>query len=202
MGLLLLMPTAERLEAARPSARTPADLAVPPTGDDSVADEFLQGFRPLRGDSPQRHALAGEIATAATEHGLDPDLLFALVAVESRFNSTAVSRRGARGLGQLMYPTARAVAPTLVRRPLDLYNVRRNLTVTAQHLHELLMEQRGDLPAALTAYHLGRHGGRMAGRGDDRYVGLVCMHYASLKVRRVYEGMAATSRETAGSTES
>ena len=199
---VLLAMTAERLGASRISRRPADHLGVSATGDDPVTDQFLQRFRPLREDSARRHTLAAEIATAATEHGLDPDLLFALVAVESRFNSIAVSRRGARGLGQLMFPTARAVAPTLVRRPPDLYNARRNLDVTARHLRELLMEQRGDLRAALAAYRLGRHGGRMARREDDRYVGLICTHYASLKVKRGYGEMAAIGPENAGSAES
>ena len=199
--LMFLALTADRLEASRVSRSASDDLAVPSAGDDPVTDQFLQRFGPLREDSSQRHALAAEIVTAAAQHALDPDLLFALVAVESRFNSRAVSRRGARGLGQLMYPTAREVAPTLVHRPIDLYNVRRNLAVTARHLHELLLEQRGDLRAALTAYHLGRHGGRVARGEDYRYVGLICTHYASLKIRRGYEAMAAASAEIAGSAE-
>jgi soluble lytic murein transglycosylase-like protein len=199
---MFLALTAEPLEASRASKRVPDDLVVTSTGDDPVTDQFLQRYRPLRENSARRHALAAEIATAAEQHGLDPDLLFALVAVESRFNSGAVSRRGARGLGQLMYPTARAVAPTLVRRPMDLYNVRRNLAITARHLHELLMDRHGDLQAALAAYHLGRHGGRMARGEDVRYVGLICTHYASLKVKRGYEAMAATSAENAEGTES
>lgn len=194
--LMFLALTADRLEASRAS-RSPSDeLAVPSAGDDPVTDQFLQRYGPLREDSARRHAVAGEIVTAAARHGLDPDLLFALVAVESRFNSKAVSRRGARGLGQLMYPTARAVAPTLVHRPVDLYNVRRNLAITARHLNELLIEERGDLRAALTAYHLGRHGGRVARGEDYRYVGLVCTHYASLKIRRGYEAMAAAGAES------
>jgi soluble lytic murein transglycosylase-like protein len=167
-----------------------------------VTDQFLQRFRPLREDTAQRHALAAEITAAATEHGLDPDLLLALVAVESRFRSRAVSRKGARGLGQLMFPTARAVAPRLVRRPQDLYNIRRNLSITARHLHALLMEQHGDLGAALSAYHLGRHGRRLARRKDDRYVGRVCTRYASLKVMRGYEAATVAAPENAGGADS
>jgi len=200
--LMFLALTAERLEASRVSRKAPDDLAVTSAGADPVTDQFLQRFLPLRENSAQRHALAAEIVTAAGQHGLDPDLLFALVAVESRFNSTAVSRRGARGLGQLMYPTAREVAPTLVHRPKDLYNIQRNLAVTARHLRELLMEQRGDLQAALTAYHLGRYSGHVARGEDDRYVGLICTHYASLKIKRGYEAKADTSAGNVGSTES
>jgi len=83
---------------------------------------------------------------------------------------------------------------------MDLYNVQRNLAVTARHLRELLMEQRGDLQAALTAYHLGRHGGNVARGEDVRYVGLICTHYASLKVKRGYEAKADTSAGNAVST--
>ena len=197
--LVVLALAAVFLEGSRVSGvsgRDPDGPGVQFAVDDPVADQFLQRFRPPREDRARRQSLAVEIVTAATEHRLDPDLLFALVAVESRFDSTAVSRSGARGLGQLMFPTAQAVAPTLVRRPRDLDNVRRNLTITARHLHELLMEQRGDLQAALTAYHLGRRGGKVAGRRDDRYVGLVCTHYASLKIMRGYRGMAVTNAES------
>ncbi len=200
--LMVLALTADPLEASRAAVKAPEDPAVTSAGVDPATDQFLQSFRPLREDTARRHTLAAEITTAATEHGLDPDLLFALVAVESRFNSTARSGKGARGLGQLMFPTARAVAPTLVHRPGDLYSVRRNLTVTARHLHDLLAEENGDLRAALTAYHLGRHRGQRARREEDRYVGLVCTHYASLKVKRGYEAMATASRGNTGSAQS
>ena len=200
--LMALPLTTDRLEASRVSWRDPDDPAVLLAGDDPVTDQFLQRFRALREDSAQRQALAAEIVTAAGQHGLDPDLLFALVAVESRFNHTAVSRHGARGLGQLTFLTAQEVAPMLVRRPADLYNVRRNLIITARHLHDLLMERHGDLQAALTAYHLGRHGGHLAKRTDDRYVRLICTYYATLKVQRRYQELTAVRAEQSGRAES
>ena len=202
VSLLLLTPAPDRLEASRVSEAALDGPEVPSTGNDAVTDEFLQSFRRLRENTHQRRALAAEVVTAATENRLDPDLLFALVAVESNFNSTAVSHKGARGLGQLMFSTAREVAPTLVRRPADLDNVRRNLAITARHLHDLLMERGGDLRATLTAYHLGRYHGHGPRRENDRYVGLICTYYASLKVRRGYREMAAMRAENAAAAES
>jgi soluble lytic murein transglycosylase-like protein len=202
--LLLLALMAGRLDAFRMSSTVAEHPAVvsAAAGDDPVTDQFLQRFRSLREDTARRHALAAEITSAATDQELDPDLLLALIAVESRFKSRAVSRKGARGLGQLMFPTARAVAPGLVRHPADLYNIRRNLAITARHLHELLTEQRGDLRAALAGYHLGRHARHKRSREENQYVALICTHYALLKVKRGYEAMAAATHENARSAES
>jgi soluble lytic murein transglycosylase-like protein len=159
--------------------------------DDLVYDSFLQEFGALRSNAPRRRYLAAEVVSAATQHHLDPDLLFALVAAESSFDPTAVSAKGARGLGQLMFPTARAVAPKLVRQPDDLHNVRRNLHVTARHLRELLLECDGDLRKALTKYNAGTHCDRATKRDDNRYVASIATYFASLKVKRRYQELAA-----------
>lgn len=198
--LLLLMLSTDRSIALRPSGTVSGESERQSAGDDSVTDQFLQQFRPLRENTAQRRTLSAEVVTAATRNGLDPDLLFALVAVESSFDRTAVSRKGARGLGQLMLPTARAVSPTLVRGPKDLYSIRRNLAVTARHLRELLIAGDGDLKAALTMYHRGPHH-HLPPSGDDRYVGLICTYYASLKVKRRYGDMVAMTARAAGTRE-
>lgn len=184
MCLMLLVLSADQSAALREPVSVSRERKLLTMGDDSVTDQFLQRFRPLRRNTVRRHVLAAEIVSAAGQYRIDPDLLFAVVAVESGFEGTAVSSKGARGLGQLMFATAQEVAPSLVRRPSDLYDARRNLAVTAKHLYELLIASRGDLRAALTAYHLGPHDGHPPRRKDTRYVSLICTYYASLKVRR------------------
>ncbi|HSB72626.1 MAG TPA: lytic transglycosylase domain-containing protein [Candidatus Methylomirabilis sp.] len=201
MCLVLLVLGANRSVALRLSGSVAREPELQSVEDDPVTDQFLQRFRRLQGNTAQRHTLAAAIVAAAAQNRLDPDLLFALVAVESSFDSTALSPKGARGLGQVMFPTAQAVAPTLVRRPEDLYDVRRNLAVTARHLRELLTAGGGDLGAALTMYHTGPHFRRLPRRGDDRYVGLICLYYASLKVRRRHGDPVAMTARTAGRSE-
>lgn len=50
---------------------------------------------------------AGIIRQISTKYGVDPELVEALVAVESGFNTQAISPKGARGLMQLMPATAK-----------------------------------------------------------------------------------------------
>jgi len=197
-SFVVLLVCVGAVEGWRASAASRGDRNSPKavvTAPDPVTDKFLAHFRALRADREKRHVMATEVVTAARRQDLDPDLLLAVVAVESRFRPTVVSRRGARGLGQLMYPTARAVAPQLVHRAGDLNSVRRNLTITARLLRTLLRKQDGSLPAALTAYHMGS-GASHWRRADGRYVGRICTLYASLKVQREYQEDSARYAES------
>ena len=159
-----------------------------------VYDDFMQGFMPLRRDSGRRHTLAAQVLNAATEHQVDPDLLFALIAVESGFNSAATSSKGARGLGQVMLPTARAVAPNVIRRAQDLYDIRRNLYVTALEVRRLLDKWTGDVWAALSEYSTGTARRPAAQPGRSIYVARICMYFALLKTKRHYEELLAMKR--------
>ena len=158
---------------------------------DPVYDHFLRRFRSLRTDAARRHYLTAEVMTAAIQNRLDPDLLFALIAVESSFNSEAVSPKGARGLGQIMFATGRTVAPRIVRQPEDLNSIPRNLHFTAYYLRRLLMEEDGELGAALTAYHTGSASRRLPGPEVKAYVDRICREFASLKTERAYRRLMA-----------
>lgn len=88
------------------------------------------------------------IQAAAERHGVDPQLLEALVSVESNFNPRATSGVGAAGLTQLMPGTARALGVT------DPYDPQQSLNGGAKYLKQML-DQFGDLPTALAAYNAG-----------------------------------------------
>jgi len=98
------------------------------------------------------------IHAAATRYGLAPELVEAVVRAESNFDSHAVSKKGARGLMQLMPTTAAQLG---VR---DVFDVRQNLEGGVRHLRHLMDRYDGNLTLALAAYNAGvdavtRHGG-------------------------------------------
>jgi soluble lytic murein transglycosylase-like protein len=90
------------------------------------------------------------INEAAARHHVDPNLVRALVKVESNFNPRAVSSKGAMGLMQLMPSTARSYA---VRNPFD---VEQNVDAGVRHLKGLLQNFNGDVQLTLAAYNAGQ----------------------------------------------
>lgn len=89
------------------------------------------------------------VADMASELGIDPQLVMAVIAVESAFNPRAVSRKNAQGLMQLMPATAIRFG---VRDPFD---EKENVRGGATYLRELLKRFDGDLVLALAAYNAG-----------------------------------------------
>lgn len=100
------------------------------------------------------------IEKAAMSASVEPNLLRAVIVVESGFNSRAVSRRGAVGLMQLMPATATRFG---VSNPFD---PRENVHAGARYL-KFLMDRFGqDVRLALAAYNAGeqavdRNGGQI-----------------------------------------
>jgi soluble lytic murein transglycosylase-like protein len=90
------------------------------------------------------------INEAAARHHVDPNLVRALVKVESNFNPRAVSSKGAMGLMQLMPATARMYA---VRNPFD---AAQNVDAGVRHLKGLLDNFKGDVRLSLAAYNAGQ----------------------------------------------
>jgi len=90
-----------------------------------------------------------EILSAAERHGVPEQLIRAVIRVESGYNPRAVSRKGARGLMQLMPDTAFGLG---VR---DSFNPRENIDGGVRHLRGLIERFDSDLRLALAAYNAG-----------------------------------------------
>jgi soluble lytic murein transglycosylase-like protein len=82
-------------------------------------------------------------------HNIRPDLVRAVVQVESAFNPYAVSPKGAQGLMQLMPATARALGVSNPFNPLD------NIRGGVRYLRQLLDRYDNDEVLALAAYNAG-----------------------------------------------
>lgn len=122
-------------------------------------------------------AFKGMLEEIAGEYRLDPNLLHAMIRVESGYNTRAVSAKGARGLMQLMPATARRFGAG------DLFDPRENLRAGAQYLSRLMDLFGGNVELALAAYNAGeqaviRAGYRIPSYAETRaYVPKVLSHY-------------------------
>jgi len=102
-----------------------------------------------RGHQASPEEIDASITMAAARHNVDPNLVRAVVKVESNFNSNAVSRKGAMGLMQLMPQTARSLK---VKNPFD---PDQNVDAGVRHLKQLLENYGGDVNLTLAAYNAG-----------------------------------------------
>src|SRR6266852_3696452 len=85
----------------------------------------------------------------ATQYRVPPELIAALIDVESRWNPNALSNKGAMGLMQLMPATARRFGAF---QPFD---EEQNIAAGTRYVTTLIWEFRGDLRLVAAAYYAG-----------------------------------------------
>jgi len=111
---------------------------------------------PGKGRSPEL-AYDDLVSAAASHHGVDPNLVRAIITVESNFKKRAIGPKGAQGLMQLMPRTARSLGLE------DAFDPAGNIEAGVRYVRELLDLYNGDVRLALAAYNAGS--GRVAQYG-------------------------------------
>jgi soluble lytic murein transglycosylase-like protein len=89
------------------------------------------------------------IQDAANKYKVEPALIKAIIMAESGYNPTAISKKGAVGLMQLMPATASSLGVE------DLFNPAHNINGGVKYFKKLLIRFNGDLTLALAAYNAG-----------------------------------------------
>ena len=127
------------------------------------------------------------IEAEAKSAGVEPNLLRAVIVVESGFNSRAVSKRGAVGLMQLMPETATRFGVS------NRYDPRQNVRGGALYLGFLINRFHQDMRLALAAFNAGED-------AVDRNLGQIPPFIETLeyvpKVLRIYRALTDRQRQT------
>lgn len=163
-------------------ATSAAAATKSPANPVSAYATILRTLNPKLPEWQSRKYAASVLANAERTH-VDPRFIMAIVTVESAWRSNAVSRVGARGLGQLMPHTARDLK-------VNAWDASENLRGTANYLKSLLDRFRGQgnsIVKAIAGYNAGPNAVKEFG-GIPPYA--ETQHYVK-KVLRVYEQLDA-----------
>jgi soluble lytic murein transglycosylase-like protein len=102
--------------------------------------------------------LAQTVVVEARRHRFDPELVLAVIHVESRFDTYAVSPKDALGLMQLLPSTGEALAPVVGvewHGPQTLFDPVANVRLGVAYLRQLTDRYNGSVRTALVAYNWG-----------------------------------------------
>jgi soluble lytic murein transglycosylase-like protein len=114
-------------------------------------DQPLSSPKP---NSPQRQVFlySNIIRQAATSYRIPPDLIAAVIKCESNWKSAALSRKGARGLMQILPSTAKGEFQV---DPDNLWDPSINIHVGTAYLRRLANRYAGDSHNTVAAYNAG-----------------------------------------------
>jgi soluble lytic murein transglycosylase len=187
-----------RLDAA---SRTELAEVAAALGDEGTAIGFAGPGRA----AARPRAFEAAVNAAARRHNLDPNLLLAVMRVESVYQHRIVSYAGAVGLMQIMPRTGSLIARNMGHEQFgtdDLLDPRTNVEMGAWYLTSLIARFDGHLPLAIAAYNGGPHNVRrwLRGRAEDmpldafletipfeqthRYVRRVLTHYQAYRAQQ------------------
>ena len=181
---------AEPATAARPSRIPLLRTAATGIALRTTQTSFAASPEMSSAELANREKIEQMIREVSARYRVDPALVRAGMQTESNWNWTAVSRRGALGLMQLVPRTAQQLGVN------NAFDPKQNLDGGVRYLHMLLQRYNGDLDRALAAYNAGpgavdRAGGIPQYRETRNYVQKVTDSYfrpGSDRLPRAFEG--------------
>jgi len=161
-------------------------ITPPPSFSHMIAKTQPKNHLPPAHGKKPKHLFGPIILQAAMRYQVDPALVNAIIMAESGYNPKAVSKRGARGLMQLMPQTAQALGVT------DSFDPAQNIHGGVRHFKWLVKQFDGDIKLALAAYNAGsrkvrRYQGVPPFRATQLYIKKVLKYYHIYKNRPAKE---------------
>jgi len=99
------------------------------------------------------------VFSTSSDYGVDPYLVFAIIRAESKYQTTAESPQGAKGLMQIMPETAALIAQQIGQQEFsteDLHDPQTNIRFGCWYINNLKKEYNDNLPLTIAAYNAGR----------------------------------------------
>lgn len=99
-----------------------------------------------------------QVYESAQKYNIDPLLIFSIIKAESKFDSNAMSNRGAKGLMQIMDKTGEWAATELNMTdfsPDQLFDTKVNIDIGCWYVAKLLKQYDGNISTLLAAYNAG-----------------------------------------------
>lgn len=128
-----------------------------------ASGEELPVVTPLPVPAESQRPFAASIEAAARDAGVDPELVHAVIAVESAYRPDALSPKGAVGLMQVLPETAQRYGVD------DPRQIERNLHAGTRHLRNLMQSFGDRIDLVLAAYNAGEGAVRKYGNAIPPY---------------------------------
>lgn len=148
-------------------------------GDDGAEEMNASSSKVPKKKDEMFHPIINE---AASRYEVDPALVKAIIMAESGYNPRAISKRGAKGLMQLMPLTAESLGVE------DAFDPANNIRAGVGYFRRLLNQFDGDVELALAAYNAGskkvrQYKGVPPFESTQRYIQKVFAYYETYKTR-------------------
>ena len=172
----------------------------------SQVDDYYQSIKVAQGlGLPQANRLSYPkgyqefVAPYAKKYGVDELLVYSIIREESRFQKDAVSPADARGLMQLIPPTARTVARQIGINGFSIAMLtipRINIEMGIFYFKQVLDQFNGDVELALASYNAGPHRAadwkvRFYGLEKDEFIEEVPFRETRNYIRRILRSYGA-----------